>query len=538
MGCQQVDNPYFGTATLRHSPDELRFNNGAEPRHIDPGKCSESSGGEIANNLFSGLTDYDPATSAPVPDLATSWDISPDGLVYTFHLRPSQWNDGTPLTAHDFEWSWKRVLRPETESVYTSILSDIKGVSAVTQGSASPDSIGVHAIDDHTLRVELEHPVPHFLELVAYYTFRPVPRHHLEKFKAQGLDETLWTRPEYIVSNGPFNLKEWKFRQYFLLERNPLYWDAKNVKIKFARLYTIEEAHTALNMYRAGEIDWLGPSMDVPAEFIDSLKHYKDYVQTPHLGVYYYWLNVKKPPLDDVRVRKALALAIDRQSLVTHITRGGEIPIASLVPDGLAGYKALPIPLYDPDLARKLLAEAGYPGGKNFPHLRVIYNTLTHHKQVAEAIQEMWQRNLGIQIDLENREWKVFLDELDSGEYHIARMGWIGDYADPNTFLQEILASYSDNNRSGWKDPTYDRLLKEANNTVNRQERLNRLQMAESHAMDAMPLLPLYVYTRKFLVKPYVHGWHPNMRGIYPLKYFWLEETRAVRELPLQENPK
>lgn len=522
LGCEREPRDYFGTTTPRHGPDEIWTNLGAEPEWIDPGKCSEVSGGTLIFNLFAGLTQPHPGTLAPMPDVARGWDVSADGRRYVFHLRETQWSDGAPLTAHDFEYAWKRVLDRELASKYASFLYPLKNAQAFHTGAIGDAAqVGVRALDELTLQVELEDPLPYFLDLVSFYTAMPVPRHVIEKLEREGRNPDLWTRPEHIVSNGAFVLAEWKFRQSMLLRKNVRYWDAARVKPARVRLSMVESNNTTLNLYEAGELDYIGNSA-LPAEFIDHLASYRDFQRGPYLGTYFLWVNTRAAPLDDVRVREALSLAVDRDSLVRFVTRGGQDPTADLVPDGVAGYRGLGRSRFDPDRARRLLREAGYGPDRPLPEIVFRYNTSEGHKQIAEALQQMWKQHLGADVTIENQEWKVYLKTLQATDFQIARMGWIGDYADPFTFL-ELLASGNGNNHSNWTDPEYDQLLRDANRTQNAEARLALLRRAEELAMDAVPLIPIYVYTRSELVKPYLMGHTLNYQHRQLFKYWWID---------------
>jgi ABC-type oligopeptide transport system substrate-binding subunit len=520
--CERPQARYFGTTKPRHGPDEAWTNLGAEPEWIDPGKCTDSSGGTVAMNLFAGLTQSHPETLQPMPDVARSWEISADGRVYTFHLRPTQWSDGTPLTARDFEYAWKRVLDRETASKYASFLFPIKNAEAFNSGKASRDEVGVRALNDLTLEVTLENPVPYFLSLTSFYTAMPVPRHVIERLVRAGKNPDLWTRLDYIVSNGPYVMTEWKFRQHMVFEKNARYWDAAHVKLQRIRLMEVESANTSLNLYEAGELDSLG-EMVLPSEFMDHLEHYGDFARAPMLATYFYWLNVKAPPLDDVRVRRALSLAVDRASLVKYVLRAGQVPSADLVPDGVGGYAGPHSPIFDPKQARRLLAEAGYGPEHPLPPITLRYNTLEGHKQIAEAVQQMWKQHLGVRVELENQEWKVFLKTLQAKDFQIARMAWVGDYPDANTFL-ELLSKSNGNNNSNWSDGEYERLLAEANRTQDRAQRLQLLRRAEALALAQAPLIPLYTYTRSELVKPYLMGHFLNYQQRLMFKYWWIDE--------------
>ena len=596
-GCDRGESEYFGTTRPRYPPNVLWVNNGAEPQWIDPGKCSDSNGGEIIFNTFAGLVQAHPATLEPMPDIARDWDISADGRIYTFYLRPTQWSDGRELTAHDFEWSFKRLLDPKTASKYASIAYDFKHAKAfnlraihlrgipdstpaddvkklveestvevaavepcpdvggffvyvggdeenraemrqqVIDRFAGSEFIGnelsvslaensvvrVQALDDLTLRLELENPVPYFLNLLTFYSFMPVPRHVIERLETAGQNTDLWTRPEHIVSNGAYVLQRWRFRQSMDFEKNPRYWNADQVRTPAVHASMVESYNTALNLYYTGEIYFPGGNTALPSEFMDTLRRYKDFRSDPYLGVYFYWFNTQRAPLDNVQVRQAFSLAVNREAIVEHVTRGGQIPTADLVPDGLAGFDGLGIPLYDPQRARQLLAEAGYPDGKGLPQVTLIYNTSESHKQIAVAVQQMWKKHLNVEVRIQNQEWQVYLSKLEKMDFQIARMGWIGDYPDPYTFL-DLMASYSGNNHSGLADEQYDALLQQSKTELDHQQRLAILRQAEQHLMNQQPVLPIYVYTRSQLIKPYVRGIWSNYQDRHPWKYLWIDE--------------
>jgi len=602
-GCTRSATGYYGTVEPKHGPEEAWSNLGSEPETLDPGKSAENVGGTIEANIFAGLTQAHPVTLEAMPDIAERWEVENDGTRYTFHLRQSVWSDGEPLTAHDFEYAWRRVLDPRTASKYASFLyplkygeqfnrralvmygvgqqseavlrSWIEPIAPIEQLRLAPDLdaafivvggpqaeqaqlrerlkrelphnhqalrvidmpgelVGARARDAHTFVVDLETPLPYFLHLTKFYTTLPVPRHVIEGLAKAGKDPELWTRPEHIVSNGAYSIKEAKFRQYIVLEKNPRYWDAEHVKLKRVKLAMIDSANTVLNMYQAGELDTIGQS-GLPSEFLDLLRTQRDFRSTPHLSVYYYWLNTQAPPLDDVRVRQALSLAIDRQSLVDNITRGGQVPSADMVPVGLAGYPGLHSGLFDPAGARALLRDAGWGPEHPLPPLTLRYNTSEGHKQLAEAVQAMWRQHLGLHVELENQEWKVYLKSVEAYDFQIARAGWIGDYPDPLTFL-DLLASYNGNNHSNWRDPHYDELLERANRQRDPQARLQILLDAERYLMRAAPVIPVYVATRSELVKPYLRGHARNYEDRQQFKYWWIDE-RWYHGLPKEPAP-
>jgi oligopeptide transport system substrate-binding protein len=575
---------WYGTTRLRHPADTLVVNNLTEPEWIDPGKCSDAVGSTIITNVFSGLTQPDPKTMEPRPDMAESWEVSADKRTWTFHLRAgTSWTDGTPVTAEDFRWSWARALDPATASKYADQLYSIENGDAVNQkairlalppdetrktlseigkvddvravaddlggGSlafvsddttrdamlakvpgakiAGPEALAMWAPDPRTFVVRLQHPISYFLaKVTTLYTFFPVPRQALDALVAKGSSPDLWTRPEHIVSNGPYRLTGWKFRQEMTFEKNERYWDAASAQIRKVKLLEIESQTTALQMYKAGEIDWSGENAGLPAEYLSMLKTKKDFHLSPWLAVYFYWFNVRAPGVDDPRVRRALNMAVDKQAIVDHVTRQNQLPATSIIPDGLAGYARVEGDPYDPEAARTLLAEAGHPGGKGLPPISITFNTNEGHRAIAEAIQEMWKKELGVDARLSNEAWSVFLHDLDTQNFQVSRLGWIGDYPDPITFLSVFLSG-SGNNHGNWKSEEYDRLVAGTDAELDPAKRLAKMQEAERLLMREMPVLPVYWYTRGVLVKPYVKGFETNVLDRHPWKSLSIEAQVA-----------
>jgi oligopeptide transport system substrate-binding protein len=395
--------------------------------------------------------------------------------------------------------------------------------AALSVRVADGSLVGVRALDDLTLEARLEGPVPYFTALSTYYTLLPVPRHVIEGLKEKGIDPALWTRPEHIVSNGPFVLKDHHFRYYYEFEKNPRYWDAASVKVNKIRVPLVESYNTSLNLYRAGEFDWTGRNASLPSEFMNYLEGFDDFHRDPYGSVYFYWINTAAPPMDNPKLRRALSLAIDRQSLVDNVARADQTPTADLIPDGVAGYEGLSTPLFDPEAARAMLREAGYASGADVPPFTLIYNTSEGHRQMAEAVQQMWREHLGISAAIENQEWQVYLKNLQLHNFQIARMGWIMDFADPFTFL-ELLSEHSGNNHSNWHTPEYDRLLREGNTNPDPAQRLAIFREAETLLRDNTPLLPIYVYTKSTMVKPYLMGFWGNYLDQHPWKWFWIDQ--------------
>jgi oligopeptide transport system substrate-binding protein len=439
------------------APADLVFVNGAEPRTLDPGRMTGEPESRIANELFEGLTRREARSLQPAPGVAERWEVSEDARVYTFHLRAdARWSDGTPVTAHDFAWSWRRLLDPATGSEYAYLLHGLRGARAFHAGDPAARrrfgvEEGVVAEGDRTLRVELEAPIPWFLDLTSFFSAYPVPRHVVEAHPRD------WFLPGKIVSNGPFVLAAWRVGDRIRLARNPHYWGRDAVALATVDALPVESPTTALNLYLRGDVDWL-PRL-YPEELVDVLRTRDDFYHVPGLTVYFYRLNTRRPPLDDPRVRRAIGLAIDRREITDLVLRLGQIPATAMVPPGMPGYRSPESGLgFDVEQARALLAEAGYPDGRGMREIGILYNTHDTHETIAEVIADQLRRNLGIEASAYNQEWQSYLASVAAGDYDMARAGWIGDYLDPNTFL-DLWVTGNGNNQTGWGDPAYDALV-------------------------------------------------------------------------------
>ena len=482
--------------------------NGTEPKGLDPAIVTGVPEAHILDNLFEGLTNRDPISLQPIPGIAESWTLSEDRKTYTFYLRKSAlWSDGTPLLASDFQWSWIRALSPQLASPYAYQLYPIKNAEMFnTQKIKDATLIGIKVLDAHTLQVELERPTSYFLYLTSFHTLFPTPRHVIEKHPDQE-----WTRAEHMVCNGPFKLAEWSLNQHIKIVTNPNYWDYAKIKIAGAYFYPIENADTEARNFEAGSLHMTErvPPMKIPLfkrEIAKFPAAYHPFKITPYLGTYFFRLNTKKPPLNDMRVRRALSLTIDRKLIVEHITQGGQLPSRAFTPPNTAGYTyppTLPESVTETELkeARTLLAQAGFPEGKGFPKLDILYNNGEDHKKISVAIQQMWKKHLGIEIGLLNQEWKVFLNSVHTGEYAIARAGWIGDYPDPNTFL-DLWIQNGGNNETLWGNPEYDRLIDTAAATLDPHARYDHFYKAEEILLRESPILPIYTYTKVGMISP------------------------------------
>ncbi len=519
LGCGQRDT------NVAHGNREqiLHRGIGYEVSELDPHLVVGIGEGEVLRSLFEGLVSEDPVDLHPVPGVAERWDISPDGGTYTFHLRENaRWSDGTPLTAHDFVASYKRILTPALGADYANMLYILQGAEAFHKGAAKDFStVGAKALDARTLRLTLEHPAAYFLALLTNPPWLPVPLATIEKHGPADRRGNPWTRPERIVSNGPFMLKTWRQNQVISVVKSPHYWDAAKVRLNGVNYYPVESVDAEERMFRAGQ---LHVTETVPISKIDTYRRTSpDLIRSdPYLGSYFYRFNVRRPPFSDPRIRRALALAVDRDAIVTKILRGGERAAHAFTPPGTNGYTPEANLPTDFDAARELLKAAGYEGGKGLPKIELLFNTSENHRLIAETVQEMWRRELGVEVQLVNQENKVVLAARRAGDYQILRSNWIGDYVDPATFL-DIFRSDSGNNYTGWANADYDAALFAAARTIDPAARNALFQKAEAILLEEAPIIPIYYFTHTFLKQPSVKGWNPTLLDHHPYKHVWLE---------------
>jgi oligopeptide transport system substrate-binding protein len=617
--------------TLRatvETPADFRFVNGTEPTTLDPQQLTGQPGGRVVKAIFEGLARYDAPTMVPVPGAAIRWEISPDGRRYEFRIRPGAvWSDGTPVTAHDFAWSWRRLEDPDFAAKYAYIIHFIRyaeeynlyrgqadrletfvaevlpvlgeasgpriepeewqrvvaehELADLTKGSPDPEvaallagrgaasldraarvlareakrrraafeeaerrfgiDAGVFAVDDATLVVELDAPTPYFITLTAFYPLLPAPRWVVEA-PGNALD---WFLPEKIVTNGPFELESWRINDKIRLVKSDSYWGRDEVALERIDVLPTEHEATALNLYLTGGADWIPQAY--PNDLVEALRQRDDFYAQPGLSVYFYKLNITRPPFDDLRVRLAINLAIDRREIVEGVLRLGQIPAVHFVPPGMSGYAQPASPLgLDVPRAKRLLAEAGYPGGSGIEEIGILYNTNEAHKKIAEVVADQLRRNLGLEVRAYNQEWQSFLTTVRNLDYDMSRYGWIGDYVDPNTFLDMFLTG-GGNNNTGFSDADYDRLLAAAadvdrfvrSDTARdfgwkqpervrpaiaaveatadpdaRRDALARLRLEilrEAEAIllnDGLPIVPIYFYVNSGLIAPEVSGFY------------------------------
>jgi oligopeptide transport system substrate-binding protein len=499
---------------------ELVVLNGAEPETIDPALLTGQPDGRIAYTLFEGLTSFD-QTGTPQPGVAERWEISPDGRTYTFHLRSNaHWSNGEPVTSEDFVRSWERTLRPETASEYVSQLYYIRNARAYNEGKLKDfREVGLRAPDPRTFTVSLENPTPFFIDLTAFSTLLPVHIPSVEQWEKRG--ET-FMKPGRCIGNGAFILKEWRIFDRIRIEKNPRYWNAANIRLRSVDFIPTAKPLTAFNFYATGLADLTLDKGLVPTQLIDELKKRPDFHAAPFLGTYFIRFNVKRPPFDDGRVRLAFTLAIDKQRITEKITRAGEPPADSFTPPNTAGYYPPPGLKRDIARAKQLLAEAGYPDGKGFPVRYYLFKS-DSDRDIAVELQGMWREVLGVNIQLQEQEWKVYLASLTNLDYDLCRSSWVGDYKDANTFLGCFVTD-DGNNRTGWSNPKFDELIAAAGREVDREKRFECFRQAEKLLVtDDVPICPLYYYMGiQFYDADRLGGIEANLTDEHPIKsMFW-----------------
>ncbi len=615
-------------------PAEFSLQSGSDPKTLDPARATGNVESRLIFSLFDGLLrmmpegDPDPITGlqpmSAQPAVAKSYDITNEGKTYTFHLRDDAfWTDGTPVTSHDFAWSWQRMLHPGTACEYTFQLYGVPFAEQYSSGTVAvgdkvevelwdrpldtddkpsvqnfprgtmlygtlreigkppkpelppdanerqinkseadwqerwvyqvdvakelPDGSidwdgnteiqtfagnldsslatdatqrahavyvafgklgGLETPDDKTFVVHLKSSIPYFPNLAAYYPLFAVNRKCVETHGSP-----MWTKTENIVTNGPYNLQMRLLRDRLRLVKNENYFNVNKKGYNTIDFLSMEGQNVPLNMYETGQLDWV---TEPPNALLEELKKRDDFITAPQLSIYYYQLNIKKKPLDDVRVRRAIAMAIDRQQIVDQVTKAGQLPAFTLVPPGIAGYESPSGLKPDLEQAKRLLVEAGYPGGRGIPKITILYNTSDNHRAIAEVIQQQVQNNLNVKLQLQNMEWGSYLDKRKQKDYEIARAGWIADYPDPNTFL-DMWITDGPQNDTNWSNPEFDRLLAAAGAEGDQAKRMKILRDAEQIFVDEMPVIPIYFYTSLNMVKTDVNGFFPSAQDLHPL---------------------
>jgi oligopeptide transport system substrate-binding protein len=500
----------------------LLVGNSAEPKALDPHLVTGVIESKVISALFEGLVGNDPKDDdATPPGAATSWEHNADMTEWTFRLQPEgKWSDGKPVTARDFAFAYHRLLHPDTAGPYAEMLYFLKNAEDFNKGKITDFSqVGVKAIDDLTLQVQLREPVPFLPSLTRHYTWFPVPEHVVLKFGKMTDRFTKWSNFPNLVGNGPFKLTKWRFHDVIEVDRNPYYWDNAHVGINGIRFFPIENPYTETRAFLSGQ---LHTTYALPPDLLKSMKAKSPEFlrQEPYVGTVFVRLNTTRPALNDERVRQALSLTIDRKQICEHIAEGFE-PAKSFIPK-MGAYEPEPVLTFDPEKARKLLAEAGYPNGDHFPRFSLLI-ARPSARASAEALQAMWKEHLNILVNIQNKDWGSYVSAQQSLDFDMAMAGWIGDYLDPTTFLN-MWTQGNGNNNTGWSNASYEAFLREAALKSEPAERLALFRQAESLLMKSQPILPISHYARVYLHRPEVKNWHPILLDNHPWKAIRLEK--------------
>ena len=573
------NEPYFGK-TVAPADDVVRYVSGPEPESLDPQIGTGQVEQRIYLALYEGLVEYDPQTLEPVPAIAERWEVNGDSTEFTFYLRrTARWSNGEPITARDFVYTMRRGLDPKLASRAAGQAYYIKNAKAFNEGAAfiqdangefvndekavvparltvpqgekqkaaffkanpeieqvvankslvpvRAEDIGAEAVDDYTVKIYLTQPVPFFVKILPYNFFRLVPEKVITGYAGK------WTLPENIVTSGAFTVKEWSPYDKIIVEKNQNYWDAENVRLKQIHFYPVEDQATVMNLYKAGAID-ATYNRSVPRSWLAMMEKKLDHQDKFEASVEYYIINTTKPPMNDVRVRKAFALALDKQ-LMTAMRRNAKT-LSTLIPLNIfKGYPSVRAVEFNPEKAKQMLAEAGYrdaagnyDAGK-FPieEIAITYNTGDGNRFVAELVQSQWKQNLGLTVPLKNMETKTFISVTAKLDYKgFARFGYVADYVDPYTFLSIFITDGGDNG-TGWKDERYVKLIDTANRTLDVERRNQMLAEAETLLLDEQPIIPLMTSSTNWLKKPYVKGMYPNPLTLHPWKFVYLERDSS-----------
>lgn len=492
-GCSK--KPFSSDAEICARQKILLVGNSADPASLDPSIATGLSESKIIAALFEGLVSPDERTLQIKPAQAESWTISPDGKTYVFKIRKTAyWSNGDKVKAGDFVYAWRRILNPKLGAEYAGMLYVIKNARDINKGKKEPSMLGAKALDDSTLLVELERPRNDFLNFLYHTSYMPLNQKNLEAFNAYASRRSKWTRPENMVVNGAFKLARYEINSQVQAEKNPTYWDAKNININGIRFLPITNMNTEDRAFFAGQLHLTDSVSAIRLE--KENKKASGYMQKGDwYATYYYVFNTKRPPFDNALVRRAFSLAVNRTPIIDSCMKGGQSPAYSLVPDLNVNCKA---DAENIKLAKELLSKAGYPNGKGFPKIRLVYNTSQQHKPIAESLQECLRKNLGVCIELYNLSWPAYLDARSKGDFDMTRASWTADYLSPESFLSNFLSD-SPLNNSGWKNSEFDRAVFE-----------QRYKDAQKIMDDNAVVLPLFYYKRIFLKSPLLKGWSTN----------------------------
>lgn len=498
---------------------ELNVVVASEPPSLHPQLATDTTSGAVLNEVFEGLTRLDNDT-VPQKAMAEDWEVSEDGLTYTFKLRDAKWTNGDPVVASDFAYSWEWALNPDNLSEYASLLYPIKGAEAYNTGEGSADDLGIEVKDEKTLVVTLAQPTAYFLELTAFKTYAP-----LNQKVVEANENWYGDAGENFVTNGPFKLASWKHNDSIVLEKNEDYWDADTVQLEKVNIGMVEGESTAVTMFKKGEIDFLGsPFQTVALDSIDAFKADGSLQINDQAGVYWYKMNTTDKVTGNANIRKALTLAMDRQGLIDNVTKGEQKPALGMVPVAIQGFEEDRGYFKDNDVeeAKKALEaglkELGIAKASDLT-IGISYNTSEGHAAIAQYIQESWNKNLGINTTLDNSEWQVYLEKINMLDYQVGRMGWIADYNDAYSFLELYSTADNGNNDTGWENPKYKELLEKSIAETDKDKRIELLKEAEAVAVSELPVAPIYYYTNLYVVKDNVSNMGPDVLGNMQLKY-------------------
>ena len=488
--------------------------NGAEPPSLDPSLSEDTASHNIILAMFDGLLVYDPKTNDGLPGIAESWTVSNEGYTWTFKLRKATWSDGVPITAQTVVDSWLRTLNPETASPYAWLMGMVvEGAEDYAYGDGKPEDVQIRAIDNYTFQMDMVGPLAYVSSMLPHSIFAILPVHAIKEHGEK------WILPENIVVNGAYKMTEWIPQDHITVVKNDKYWDADTATIDKIVYIASDDNNTRYNMYLNGEADWVNGG--IPLDQVDIAKLRPDYQIIPALATYFYEFNHTVAPWNNVNVRKALASAIDKQKLVDRVTRGGQLPADTVVP-AMAGYTPPKGNPFNVDKAKKYLADAGYPDGKGFPDTTILYNTSEGHKKIAEYIQQQWERNLGITVNIENVEWKTALARGGKQDFQILRMGWIGDYQDANTFL-ELFQTDAGQNYGKYSNAEFDALIQKAARMEPGAARFAVLKQAEDiFITQEQGIIPFYFYTNANMIDTDIWGgWYSTATDWHHPKFIY-----------------
>lgn len=508
------------------------YNNGILPKSLDTAVNTDVASRNILMQIFEGLTVYQARDLSPQPGVAKRWEISKDGKTYTFYLKPEAlWSDGSRVTADDFVFAWRRVLDPKTAAPFAYYLYGIKNGRAYNKGEITdPALVGVKALAPDVLEVTLENNIPYFLQLTSFFTLFPVPKKQVQQYGAS------WADPSKIVTNGPFLVIGKPEANLMLLKKNNRYWGASSVRLQEVRIYGIQDSVQAVKLYAEGKLDYSGET-PIPSQEIPKWRYTSDYHSVPFFAVNFLRFNTTRAPFDNVDVRRAINMAIDKVKIVNFVVPGGHQPTQSMVPTGVDGYTPPQSDTFDVQHARDLLQKAGYcvpkgptEGCKAFPTFSIMVDNNDAEKKLVLGIQQMLKKDLGME-KIELRvipDFQRYLELRRKMDYDIVRSRWLGDYYDPNAFL-EIWSSDNVNNNTGWKNSRYDELLRQASGEHSERKRYELLRQAEQILLNDLPVAPIYNFSQIYLLKPYVRNFADNLQRIVLFKDLYIEHYTAVK---------